>query len=279
MGDSINISEYLEMIKKRKVVIIAIVFISMLAGGLLQFMHNKSYIPTYTSTVSVRININKRTEKEPSEKDSKSDKDDKKSKDSNTEDSSKSTVSYGTLESSTINQNISDKYSSLAVSKRAMMDLINRMNLNTTPEFMQSQITVTPEENLSEFIDISVTNTNAQLAQKIAKEMPDVFNEEIKKVIGLDCVEVLYDATEPSVNPKPQDNTFRNFSIIGIVIAIFIVLLLECLDNKVVTPDDAEKYWDLPVIGVVPFEKENAKGKKIKEVKAVEKQQINEVKA
>ena len=42
------------------------------------------------------------------------------------------------------------------------------------------------------------------------------------------------------------------------------VLLLECIDNKIVTPEDAEKYWELPVIGIVPLEKENAKGKKVK---------------
>ena len=94
--------------------------------------------------------------------------------------------------------------------------------------------------------------------------MPKIFNDELKRVIGLDCVQQLYDASEAKENAKPVDNTFRNFTLVGIALAIFVVLLLECLDNKIVTPDDAEKYWGLPVIGVVPFEKENTKGKVIK---------------
>lgn len=264
MGETINISEYIDIFRKRKKIIIITIIMFMLAGGFLTYRHNKAYIPTYSSTVSVRINVNKPAKSSSSSKNSSS----KSSSKSNTSKEQTITTYGASLESSALNQSIAEKYSSLATSKRAMMDLIDKLDLKTTPEAISSQISVTPQESLMEFIDITVTNYDAKLAQKIASAMPDVFNEEIKTVIGLDCVEVLYDATEPMTNPKPQDNSFRNFTLIGVAFAIFIVLLLECLDNKVVTPEDAEKYWGLPVIGVVPFEKDNIKGKKNKEVKA-----------
>lgn len=256
MGESINISEYIDIFKKRKWIIFITIIIFMIAGRVLQYRHDKFYIPTYSSTVSVRINVNKEIASEEKSSSKKS------SKEKTQNEESALDSNTASLQSSALNQSIAEKYYSLATSKRAMMDLINQLNLNTTPEIMSNQITVAPEENLMEFIDITVRNTDSALAQKIASTMPEVFNKEIKTVIGLDCVEVLYDATEPMINPKPQDNTFRNLTIVGIVLAIFIVLLLECLDNKLVTPDDAEKYWGLPVIGVVPFEKQSAKGKK-----------------
>ena len=248
MGETINIREYLDIFKKRKLIIFIILLIFMLVGGLLQYKHDKSYIPTYSSTVSLRINTAKNTK--PKKKD---------------DDKEDSTNYYSSsLANSTLNQNIATNYYSLATSKRAMTELIKKLNLQGTPESVSSGIMVTTQENIPEFIDIRVTNTDSGLAQKIANAMPEVFNDELKKVIGLDCVEVLYNASEPLVNAKPQDNTFRNLTLVGIVLAIFVVLLLECLDNKIVTPDDAEKYWGLPVIGIVPYEKENAKGKKEK---------------
>ena len=246
MGETINIREYLDIFKKRKLIIFIILLIFMLVGGLLQFKHDKSYIPTYSSTVSVRINTAKNTKSKKKDKDEKD-----------------NTNYYDSpLTNSTLNQNIATSYYSLATSKRAMTELIKKLNLQGTPESVSSGIMVTTQENIPEFIDIRVTNTNSKLAQKIANAMPEVFNNELKKVIGLDCVEVLYDASEPLVDAKPKDNTFRNLTLVGIVLAIFVVLLLECLDNKIVTPDDAEKYWGLPVIGIVPYEKENTKGKK-----------------
>ena len=246
MGETINIREYLDIFKKRKLIIFIILLIFMLVGGLLQFKHDKSYIPTYSSTVSVRINTAKNTKSKKKDKDEKD-----------------NTNYYDSpLTNSTLNQSIATSYYSLATSKRVMTELIKKLDLQGTPETVSSGITVTTQENIPEFIDIRVTNTNSKLAQKIANTMPEVFNNELKKVIGLDCVEVLYDASEPLINAKPKDNTFRNLTLVGIVLAIFVVLLLECLDNKIVTPDDAEKYWGLPVIGIIPYEKENTKGKK-----------------
>lgn len=248
MGETINIREYLDIFKKRKLIIFIILLIFMLVGGLLQFKHDESYIPTYSSTVSVRINTAKNTKSKKKDKDEKD-----------------NTNYYDShLTNSTLNQNIATGYYSLATSKRAMTELIKKLDLKGTPETVSSGITVTTQENIPEFIDIRVTNTDSKLAQKIASAMPEVFNNELKKVIGLDCVEVLYDASEALVDEKPKDNTFRNLTVLGIVLAIFVVLLLECLDNKIVTPDDAEEYWGLPVIGIVPYEKENAKGKKVK---------------
>lgn len=262
MGESINIREYLDIFKKRKKVVFLILFIFILGGGLLQYRHSKSYVPTYSSTVSVRINTNKKVETSTSNK--------KKSKEKEKEEKAQTQAQtpqdYGnsSLQSSSLNQSIAEKYSSLAVSKRAMMELKDKLRLKGSTESISRSISVVPQESIMEFIDIRVTNEDAKLGQKIASVMPEIFNNELKRVIGLDCVEVLYDATEPMINQKPQDNSLRNFTIIGIVLAIFVVLLLECLDNKIVTPDDAEKYWAVPVIGIVPFEKENIKGKKLR---------------
>ena len=50
----------------------------------------------------------------------------------------------------------------------------------------------------------------------------------------------------------------------GLVLSIFLVLLRECLDTRIVTPDDVVKYWDYPLLGTIPMDVENKKGKKSK---------------
>ena len=246
MGESINIMEYIDIFKRRKKIMFIIILIFMLVGGLLQYKSEKSYIPTYSSTVSLRINISKKV----------------KSTESDEEESDDDTEYYtSSLSNSTINQSIATGYYSLATSKRAMTELIEKLDLQGTPESISPSIIVKTQENLPEFIDITVTNTDAKLAKKIADAMPEVFSNELKRVIGLDCVEVIYNASEPLVSAKPKYNTLMKFTAVGIAIAIFIVLLLQCLDNKAVTPEDAEKYWGLPIVGIVPYEKENSKGK------------------
>ena len=274
MGESINITEYLEIFKKRKKVIFVILSIFILAGGLLQYRHSKSYVPMYSSTVSLRINTAKNSQELMKKEEDKSQDSENENDEESGEDDSKKTAQESqydkvnsSLQSSTLNQSISEKYSSLATSKRAMNELIDKLGLQENASSLASSITVTPQETLKEFIDITVVNKDRELAKKIADTVPTTFNNEMKRVIGLDCVEVLYSATEPFMMPKAKDNTLRNFIIIGVVLAIFVVLLLECLDNKLVTPDDAEKYWGLPVIGVVPYERESFKGEKTKKIK------------
>ena len=39
-----------------------------------------------------------------------------------------------------------------------------------------------------------------------------------------------------------------------------IVLLVECLDTRIKTPNDVAKYWDLSIIDVIPMDDGKAKG-------------------
>ena len=146
MGESINITEYLEIFKKRKKVIFVILSIFILAGGLLQYRHSKFYVPTYSSTVSLRINTAKNSQELMKKEEN--------NEENEGEDSQKtSQVSQydhitSSLQSSTLNQSISEKYSSLATSKRAMNELIDTLGLKYDASSLASSITVTPQENL-----------------------------------------------------------------------------------------------------------------------------------
>ena len=44
-------------------------------------------------------------------------------------------------------------------------------------------------------------------------------------------------------------------AVLGVMIGLFVVFLIEYLDNKIKTPQDIEKHLGLPILGVIPNEK------------------------
>ena len=59
MGERINIQEYLDMVKRRKWIIILIVLLSLALGGFRMYQNYVSYVPTYTSSVMVKVDTMK----------------------------------------------------------------------------------------------------------------------------------------------------------------------------------------------------------------------------
>ncbi len=53
--------------------------------------------------------------------------------------------------------------------------------------------------------------------------------------------------------------------IVGIVVGLFLVFLVEALNNKITTPEEAEKYWGVPLLGTIPYD--DGKEKKDKKKK------------
>ena len=240
MEQSINLREYVDMFKRRKLIVILIMIICLGLGGYKTYKNYINYVPTYRSTVTVRINTAKKV---------------KKSESSST--NSEQTDPYSTYNISQ-NQNIAGTYYSLASSSNVQSLVASSLKISSAEV---GSISATVREDMAEFIDISVISRNAEIVKKAAKKVPEAFNQELIRLIGIDCVEVMYEASEPALIGRSRDLTLLKFAAIGIVLSIFFVLLRECLDTKIVTPDDVNKYWNYQLIGTVPLDKDSSKGK------------------
>ncbi|MGL5750066.1 MAG: YveK family protein [Paraclostridium sp.] len=227
MNEGINIKEYISMFKKRKWIIILIMLASIGAGVLLTYRSNKSYIPIYQSHTRIRINTAKNMPEQG--------------------------FSPGVT---SMNQNISNTYLSLAKSKSTLNEIKNTLGLEMSIEALSSKIDIVADESNAEFVNITVTDTNPAMATTIANAVPTAFNNELIKTINLDCIQVIDLAADSNVAlPQPKSNKTLKLAIVGLVISMFVVLLLEFLNNKIVTPNDVEQYWDAPLLGVVPYDK------------------------
>ena len=243
MGDSINLKEYVDMFKRRKGIIILVMLVCLVMGAYKTYRNYISYKPTYSSTVTVRINTTKNF---------------KQSEEDEEDGSNQYTDPYSSYNISQ-NQNIASSYSTLATSPNVYS--IVASSLKISPADVGS-ISATQREDMMEFIDITVTSSSAEIAKKVAERVPEAFNQELINMIGIDCVQVIYKASEGTLIPRGKDVTIAKYAVMGLVLSIFLVLLRECLDTKIVTPDDVVKYWDYPLLGTIPMDVENKKGKR-----------------
>ena len=245
MGDSINLKEYVDMFKRRKGIIILVMFVCLVMGAYKTYRNYISYKPTYSSTVTVRINTTKNF---------------KQSEDDEENGSNQYADPYSSYNISQ-NQNIASSYSTLATSPNVYSIVASSLKISSADV---GSISATQREDMMEFIDITVTSNSAEIAKKVAERVPEAFNQELINMIGIDCVQVIYKASEGTLIPRGRDLTIAKYAVMGLVLSIFLVLLRECLDTRIVTPDDVVKYWDYPLLGTIPMDVENKKGKKSK---------------
>lgn len=242
MGESINLREYVDILKRRKIIVIVVMLISLALGAYKTYQNYISYVPTYVSTLTIRINTAKNIKK------------------TENDENSQYTDPYSTYNISQ-NQNIASTYYTLASSPNVYSTIASSLNISSGDI---GSITPSVREDLTEFIDINVVNTDKTLAKKVAEKIPEAFSQEIIRLTGIDCVQVIYKPTAATLIERSQDNTLVRYAGMGLVLSIFLVLLRECLDTKIVTPDDVSKYWDYQLIGTIPLDGNSSKGKRSK---------------
>ena len=275
MGERINIQEYLDMIKRRKWIIILIVLLSLALGGFRMYQNYVSYVPTYTSSVMVKVDTMKvqkeEAAKEREKESKKGSKKDSKKKDSDSSSdgqtanngTDQTTEEYNLYNYSAIAQDesIASRYYTYAADSAAYDKVAQVAGVRASKVL---SISASQSEDRLEEINITVTSSDAKSAQLIAAAMPKVYGDLLLKETGIDCVSTVYDATPGVRSHRRVDTSVPRYGLGGLVIAIFIVLLLEILNTKIITPDDVEKYWELPLLGVVPAFDEGPHSKKKK---------------
>lgn len=165
----------------------------------------------------------------------------------------KDTTGPVNLDAVLLSQNLTKTYAEVAKSRLVMDKTITQLGLNVSPEQLLKKITVTTVRD-TEILAIAVDDRDSAQAAAIANSLADQFMQELPKFIALDNVRVVDKAARPKlpVSPKKLLNTALAF-VLGVMVAVGAAFLLDSLDVSVRSPDDIERYFALPVLGVVPF--------------------------
>jgi len=153
-------------------------------------------------------------------------------------------------------------YNVIIKSPVILSKVIEKLELDKTPDSLAEQITVSSANN-SQVVNIIIMDKQASMAVKISNTLADVFKKEIPILMNVDNIEILSVANQID-NPKPvKPNKLLNIisAIVGgLMLGIILAFLLEFLDKRFKSAQEIEEISNLPIIGfvgVIDLEKEN----------------------
>ncbi|GAA0708666.1 Wzz/FepE/Etk N-terminal domain-containing protein [Paraclostridium ghonii] len=232
MEENIHLKEYFQVVKKRLWTIVLITSIAVIVSAIISFF---VLSPVYESNTTLIVN----SDKVP-----------------------------GTEIMTTDQINVSEKlaitYGQIIKSKSVLDEVANTIGVKGGYKEIAEKINVSSINN-TQIISVSVQDTNQQRAADIANSIPKAFTKDVKRITKANSVQVIDEATVSKIPIKP--NKIMNViisGVLGIMISLFVIFLLEYIDNKIKSPKDIEKYLGLPLLGVVPHEHKDKEAKHLK---------------
>lgn len=222
---SIDISQFLSVLSKRKSIIITITLVAVIISAILSFF---ILTPVYKSTVTVIIGNKNDTSQQTS-------------------------VQYDQV---MMYQNLTKTYSEIATSKYIEQKALDALGNGMTIDKFSKLITVTPETG-TQILDIAAEANTAQDALNEVTAVSEAFVANAKNVYAAGDVRILDKGQLPIKASKP--NKALNIAVaffLGLMLSIGVSFLLEYMDSTMKNADDIKRYLELPVLGTIPMQLE-----------------------
>lgn len=163
-------------------------------------------------------------------------------------------------------------YMILVTSRPVTEQVIDELELDLTPEELAEMIvTETPED--TRILRITVSNTDAEMAKRIADTIAAVSAERMVSVMEMEKVNIIEEANLP-LKPSSPDLT-KNLVIggmIGIGVAAMLITFRYLLNDTIRSAEDIEKHLGLTTLSSIPMEDMNYKKRRNKKEAGQRKQ-------
>ncbi|QPQ31967.1 YveK family protein [Lysinibacillus sp. JNUCC 51] len=144
-------------------------------------------------------------------------------------------------------------YSIIIKSPVILTKVIERLDLNSTPEQLMDQISVT-NANSSQVVSVKVKDSDSKQAVEIANTLAEVFKREIPVLMSVDNITILSSA-KVSENPVPiKPNKLLNLvigGVFGFLVGMAIAFLLEVSNKKIKSEHEVKEILEFPIIGFI----------------------------
>lgn len=150
------------------------------------------------------------------------------------------------------NQKLIGTYGEIAKSKIVLNKVSKNLDMGLTPAMLKAKISINLLNN-TEVIKVTVTDKDPKVAAIIADEMAEVFMQEVAGIMKINNVQVIDKAEIPEnpVSPRVKLN-IAIATVLGLMASVFLVFLMEMLDQTLKVSEDVEKNLGLPVLGMIP---------------------------
>lgn len=230
MSNELDLKDIYYIVKKRMLLIIALVLVTSIAAALIS-----AYVLTPVYEASTKIIVNR----------------------SNDE---KTVNSSELINEVNANLRLIDTYKEI-IKTPAIMDVVTRdyPDLGLTSGQLMQKVTVSSVNN-TQVMTIKVQDESYERAALTVNAVSNVFKSEIANIYNVDNVSILSEAKltpiPAPVKPSPMLNTAIAF-LVSLMLGVGLAFLFEYLDDTVKSERDIVQTLDLPVLGVVPEFKMN----------------------
>lgn len=150
-----------------------------------------------------------------------------------------------------VENNLILTYTQLAKSKDIMKRVIEKYDLNTTPEGLASNVNITSVTG-TVFMKLSYTTGEEHLAAPIVNEVANEFIYKIAQVVRLRNISVLEAATQSYQLPKNQIIIVIASVLLGLCCGCGVAGIIEILYKKLRKPSDIKSIIGKDMLGMIP---------------------------
>lgn len=224
MEETIELRELLEILLKRKWMILISVVVAVLIGALYSVF---LVTPIYQSDTTLMVNSSKGINAGEI----------------------MSSIDMGSI---SLSQKLVVTYGEIVQSRIVLEQVIANQELDETYESLLKRIDSKPVGS-TEILKITVKDTEPERAARVANSISDVFVKEVMRILKINNVETI-DRAIPIDRPINVKSTLNIMIalVLGLMVGVFIAFALEYMDNSIKTSEDAEKALGLVVIGTIP---------------------------
>ena len=143
-------------------------------------------------------------------------------------------------------------YEVLITGNNVTKEVIKEFDLDMKPEELSKKIKVTAPDN-TRILQISVTDEDPKLAADIANLVWKIAGTQLKEIMGVDAVNLVYAAEMPKEPSSPDviKNTILS-GMAGLIFAVGIATILFINNDKIKTEEDVDKYLGINTFGAIP---------------------------
>lgn len=220
--EGFGLVKYFQALVKRKWLIIIILILTSLSS----FLVSKYLIkPTYSATVTLIVGSTQASDKNKP-------------------------IDYNDL---MFYDKIISTYSKVLQSNNILNDVVKKLSFDTSVDNIKSNLSVTTKQGTL-IINVTTEDQSAERAMQISNQVSKSFINKVTAIMQIKQNVNILDLAEVPKAPSFPNLTLNTLVafLIGLILSMFIVFILEYLDNTLKSPEDVKRYIDLPVIGVIP---------------------------
>ncbi len=153
-------------------------------------------------------------------------------------------------------EQLTTTYMDILKNSRGYLDtVISNLGVSTTysPARLRSEISVGLVGDSTNFFYIKVKDVSPQMATLIAKEVSNVFFENIVYAGSPKIVDDVQAPEDLTASSSPALKNAILVFVLSFVAILFIITMIGMMDNRIRSVSDVEEVTSYPVLGEIPF--------------------------